>query len=167
MQIVGTAQRSSGGVIPINPRKPLSVCEVLASLPMYRGKLIEIRGRWLGTSIDGQTCPPLRTGDYVWESAISVEMPSSPLLKLEERPATWKLDQAAYDRAERALWTQGNQQHRGVIVTFVGRLDAREEGLQTLRRPEGNLQPNGYGAAGVYPAQLVIATVKDVVPESK
>ena len=64
----------------------------------------------------------------------------------------WKLDQRAYDQATRELW-----QKKTVSATFIGRLDARSEGLQTSRGVG-----NGYGQLGRFPAQLVIVTVKDV-----
>lgn len=151
-------------VVPINPVKPVTVCEVLGDLQKYRGKIIQIRGRWLGTSLDGHECKPLRTGDYGWESGIAIAEPDWPIL---ETPATWTLDRKALDRAEQEMRLQAIRYNKHVIVTFIGRLDAREEGLQTFRGGDGNLHGLGYGHLGVYPAQLVIATVRDIVPVPK
>jgi hypothetical protein len=152
---------------PINPKDVLTVCEVLTDLQKYRGKIIQIRGRWLGTSLDGRDCAPLRTGDYMWESGIAIAMPSWLILEKEGTPATWSLDQRAYDRAERELRLQATRYNRDIIVTFIGRLDAREEGLVTFRGGDEKLHGLGYGHLGVYPAQLVIVTVKDIVAVPK
>ena len=46
-----------------------------------------------------------------------------------------------------------------VIATFVGRLDTTDPPLQ-MRFPN---VPNGFGEQGVYPARLILWTVKDIV----
>src|ERR1041385_303409 len=138
-------------LVPINV-KPLTVCEILADLAKYRGNVIQVRDEWLGTSLYGRDCAPPQTGDYVWEPAIWLIEPGSLILEKEGTPASWKLDQRAYDQATRALW-----QKKTGSATVIGRLDARSEGLQTSRGVG-----NGYGQLGRFPAQLVIVTVKDV-----
>ena len=139
-------------MLPINT-KPLTVCDILADLQKYRGSIIQVRDEWLGTDLHGRNCAPPRTGDYVWEPAIWLLDPTSPILEKEGTPATWKVDQIAYDQAIRQL-----RRYRTVTATFIGRLDVRAEGLQTARGVG-----NGYGHLNRFPAQLVIATVRDVV----
>jgi hypothetical protein len=79
-------------VVPINV-KPLTVCEILADLAKYRGNVIQVRDEWLGTNLYGRDCAPPQTGDYVWEPAIWLIEPASPILEKEGTPASWKLDQ--------------------------------------------------------------------------
>ena len=147
----------------INPAQPLTVCEVLEDLQKYRGKIIQVRGRWNGPELEGRACAPLKTGEYVWPSGVVIELPSWA----REEPATWTLDQEAYNQAYRK-YLQAIEHTTEVLVTFTGRLDAREEGLQIIfRHPDGDVITNGYGSNNAYPAQLVIVTVKDVVPEPR
>ena len=54
-------------ITPINPTQPLTVCDVLKDLQEYRGKIVQIRGRWNGPILEGRACAPLKTGDYEWE----------------------------------------------------------------------------------------------------
>ena len=150
-------------ITPINPTQPLTVCDVLKDLQEYRGKIVQIRGRWNGPILEGRACAPLKTGDYEWPSGVAIQFPSSRTLEREE-PVAWALDQEAYNQIERER-LQALEHTTEILATFIGRLDAREEGLQILRRPDGDVITNGYGHLGVYPAQLVIATVKDLVHE--
>ncbi len=156
--------QSPSQVVPINLQKPLTVCEVLADLPKYRGSVIQVRDEWLGTNLYGRDCAPPRTGPYVWEPAIWLIEPTSPILEKQGTPVPWSLDQRAYDQAVRELRIRGNQ---AVIATFVGRLESRAEGLQTARGGGDNLVGNGYGHLARFPAQLVIATVKDVTEKKQ
>ena len=160
-QLIHIMQLSLANEIrPINPAQPLTVCEVLEDLQKYRGKIIQVRGRWNGPILEGRACAPLKTGEYVWPSGVAIELPS----RAREEPATWTLDQEAYNQAYRK-YLQAIEHTTEILVTFIGRLDAREEGLEIFRHPDGDVITNGYGHVGAYPAQLVIATVKDVVPE--
>jgi hypothetical protein len=53
---------------------PVPVCQVLANLANYRGKVVEIQGEWI---VDGLTadCTPLKTGNYSWLNAIFLDFP--------------------------------------------------------------------------------------------
>ena len=64
-------------ITPINPTQPATVCDVLDYLQRYRGKIIQIRGRWKGSILEGRACAPLKTGDYVWPSAVAIVFPSA------------------------------------------------------------------------------------------
>ena len=165
LQLNGLIQvRTTAQVVPINPDAPLTVCQILADLPRYQSKIVQVRGKWLGTSLDGHDCQPLRTGEYVWEMGIAIAEPDSPILELEGERVTWTLDRRAVDRAAQQMETQRNRYGRYVMGTFIGRLDTREEGLATYRTDDGKLHGLGFGHLNRYPARLVIATVKDIVP---
>jgi hypothetical protein len=73
------------------PDGPLSVCEVLADLEAYDGRIIEVRGEYFGNSLRGpgydfrtgelafpaRACPRLETGGHQWFGALMLEYPQT------------------------------------------------------------------------------------------
>jgi hypothetical protein len=89
--------------------------------------------------------------------------PSSPVLELEQRSATWTFDQETFVQAVQDV--ESKYSNRFVTATFVGRLDVREE-LRIHQNEKGNVVHGvGFGELGLFPAQLVLAAVLDVAPE--
>ena len=69
-------------------------------LPLAAG--VQIR-EWLGTNLYGRIAWHPERGIMFWEPAIWLLEPTSPILEKEGTPATWRLDQKAYDQAIREL----------------------------------------------------------------
>jgi hypothetical protein len=57
---------------------------------------------------------------------------------------------------------QCKARHAGpAFATFVGTWETRDR-LEVFQRSDGSTVANGFGALGLYPAQLLVTTVKDV-----
>jgi hypothetical protein len=105
----------------VQDTEPLTVCEVLQNLPLYSGKLIQIRGEWRGSALWDQCPKQIQTEDHEWPNAIYLICKES-LLKREE-PVDWSFGIYDYDQ----LWIQTLHYKLPVYATFEGRLDARAE----------------------------------------
>ena len=148
-------------IVPVNPGHPLTVCEVLEDLAAYRGKIIEVRGEWQGGYLIDR-CPPLRTGNHTWPNAILTVQPDDFMVRIQE-PVNWRMDADAYNRADRDFIRAARSKEESVVkATFIGRLDARES-LFLVTEGVPRPIPGGFGHLGVFPARLVINTVKDLV----
>jgi hypothetical protein len=151
--------------IPINPGKPIAVCEVLNNLASYRGKIIEVRGEWTGTV--GGTCNPIRTGAHTWFNAILVILPNSGFGEGTD-PRWQSMDSSLYEAALHGAHGEWNRlpartkARAKVMATIVGLLEARDPPLQMA--PSG--LPLGYGHLNAYPAQIIVYTVKDIALEA-
>jgi len=136
----------------MSPDKPLTVCQVLADLQKYRGKVIQIRDQWNGTDIYGRGCAAPKTGEFVWEPAIWLK---------------WSTDEDSRNAGSK-MKAAIAKKPRYVVATFVGRLEAGEEGLQTGQGGTPDIVVgNGYGRLARYPARLVVTRMKDVAAEKK
>jgi hypothetical protein len=144
-----------GNPVPSNPVKALDVCTVLKDSEQYRGKIISIRGRWDGPDILGDCATPGRAeknrfgAEYSDDRIFLTRVADDGW---DEEP-NWTEDpavQPAFDKYLR-LWSQGHN----IIATFVGR-------LETSLTEVGA----GYGHNGVYRAQMVLVTIKNVVSET-
>jgi hypothetical protein len=168
--LLGIKDISAEQIVPINPSSPLTVCQVLENREHYRGKFIEIRGRFFGNSLRGD-CPPINTATLTWDSAVDLALPSSLTLA---RPATWDVPYDWYEgivsNAARLLQPTSETGHTtapvaveepiypnyypAVSATILGRLETRDIEVNGARV--------GYGHLGFLPAQLIIVDVKDL-----
>jgi len=143
--------------------KPLDVCEVLQSLSRYRGRMITVRGEFVGNAIDGPACAVLKTGDHEWHKSILIDIPHESYGFIDP-PAEWKIDLKQWDsavkkwQALRKRWGSATP----IFATIVGRLDTRNELLGVPALPDTKLVPWGYGHLGMYPARLVLLEIKDI-----
>jgi len=143
---------------------PLSVCQALAQVEKYRGKMVSIRGVELSSrrhgsvlrDISGVTeCSEVTQRGRTWPAAISLE--SSNRGDVEDGPAPFEPDLRKLDDAERIM--QGRND-LVMVVTLRGLFRSRK-GIKIIRSPQGWYAGNGYAQSGQYPALLVIKTVME------
>ncbi len=130
--------------IPINPDKPLEVCQVLRNLQEYRGKVISVRGQWNGRNLEGDC--------KVFTNRIILNFPSRSSRSANK---DWRWDENAITEATKNYEVLNSAGHN-VVATFVGRLDALP--------PE--FTGRGFGHLGGDPAELLLIGIKDVVSET-
>ncbi|MBN9658996.1 MAG: hypothetical protein J0H49_12505 [Acidobacteria bacterium] len=140
---------------PSQSSKPLSVCEVLADLQSYRGKVISVRGQLLrgeeGSYLTSDKCArPLETNGYTWKNPI-------PLSLL---PGSADIAVSAQSR-ERLIQASANTD-KAVWVTYAGRLETRTS-FEMVHRGDGQVVPYGYGHLNACPAELIFTEIRDVV----
>lgn len=148
--------------------KPLTVCDVLAKLPSYRGQRIVVRGELVGedegSGLIGQGCQPLITDGYRWPS------PSPIALTYPGGPSDDTKPGAPSPRVERvdpdALRSAGAGAK--IYVTVVGRLETRAP-FPMVHLDGGKIRPYGYGHLAACPAQIVYEEIKDlkIVPTQR
>jgi hypothetical protein len=100
---------TSEKIVPINKGRPMTVCNALENRETYKGKFVEIRGRFYGDSI-GDKCKPLRTERFEWPSILEIAFPEVSIDELDP-PATWSMDHNWYNKMSGV---------DNVTVSFVG-----------------------------------------------
>jgi len=152
--------------------KALTVCEVFQDLQANSGRMIEVRGELLTGrrtfALRQKDCPTkLRTGDLEWPTAIDLAAAGSIQL---DSPAAFSLDEKAVAAMDKLLCflheSTASELGVGITATFVGELRTREV-YRAKSAPDGTPYGGGFGHLGVYPAQLVYRTVKDIVIRQK
>jgi hypothetical protein len=131
--------------------QPLSVCTVLGSPSLYRGKVLVVRGiYWLGLR---DTCGEIRLGGRAWASAL--DLVQSGYLPSGQAPVAFKTDLNSLDTLDRLTIAEGRAGRREEIwTTLLGELRAPER----YTRPDGSTV-GGYGHLAVFPAELIIKRV--------
>ncbi len=138
-----------------NP-EPISVCELLENVTRYRSKMVSIRGvYWYGLR---QSCPePFVTDGHRWPSAVNLVDSGSPLL--EPGVASFATDRQSWDQLDEVVLREARAGHReGIWVTVTGMIQAPASYL----REDGQVV-GGYGHLGVFPAELVVERVSDIL----
>jgi hypothetical protein len=142
----------------IDRAKPLTVCQVLQDLQKYRGKTIEVRGNWQGDILIDKCEMNLTTGDHQWPNALYLK---STVGTGGIFDVIRTIDRNAFDKA----WSELIHLQPGpVTATIVGELNAREK-MEVSLGPRNNHVPNGFGHMGVFPAQIQIKAIKDIIGE--
>ena len=125
----------------------MSVCDVSRDFPGFRDKGLTVRGvYYYGLR---QECPQKCKGG-LWPSFINLEGGTD---------ATW----AALAKAEREVETEAKRTGKRfeIWVTVVGRFQTRAK-----RSPLGPCDRKtwgpGYGHLGVFPAQIVVESIRDI-----
>lgn len=150
----------------------LTVCDILTSRLIYRGKIVTVRGELASSShgsyLRTDRCPkPLLTEGFVWPNSIHIAQPGSP--DVEDRTAkdpTPKMD------GESRLLLKKAQSTDRVRVTVTGRFETRLE-FVLVQWGDGTVHGYGYGHLNLAPAQLVrysigdVEIVKDAIPTEK
>lgn len=140
----------------------MSVCEVLPKLGSYRGKMVALRGRlYVGEEVfflKGVDCPrTFVTDGHKWPPAIDLTG-SDERIPSGERPIQFDTEEDAAKKLHEI--SQKARSGREVWVTVIGQLRVRKKYVPV--HTNYGILWNGYGHLGVYPAQLVIRTLKDV-----
>lgn len=135
---------------------PISVCELFLNLTSYRHKLVAVRGiYWYG--LRGPCQESFVTANHRWPKALN-------LTATQDSNATglalpFQTDHASWDELDRAIRRQAAAGRRAEIwVTVVGFVEAPERYVRTDGQVVG-----GFGHLGVFPAQLIVKHVADVV----
>jgi hypothetical protein len=153
----------------ISEERTVSVCDVLAHLDVYRGKMVEIRatlnrgyhGEFLQDAGHEASCREVSNPKNTWPPAVSITEYISGS-DVDDGPPAFVSDTEEIGNAldESRKITAADKSLR-VLATFNGELRARKD-IQILRAPEGWYYGSGYGQNGQYPALLVLKTVRDV-----
>jgi hypothetical protein len=53
--------------------EPLTVCQILRNLQLYRGTTVEVQGYWDGRSLEDECEMELKTGNRTWPNAILLD----------------------------------------------------------------------------------------------
>jgi hypothetical protein len=141
----------------------LSLCEFIADLQSYNGKVVIVRAEFHGGPeqfyLSGGKCKKrFVTDGYIWLDAIHLALPGS-----REAPATlpFQPDFVALsgflEQVKTA--TAKNGATRG-CVTVEGMLQTRDK-YQIVTAPDGTKKGWGFGQMGAFPAQLIPRNVKD------
>jgi hypothetical protein len=157
--------------IPLRARgqdKVVSVCQVLASLRDFDGKIIAIRGMLYftgeATILKDNCSTQVETNGYIWPSAISIVRSDELSVR---RAVPFRSDKSAERKLLAALDhpPQESGPPQRVIVTVKGLLDAPT--LAAAKRGNGRLAVRGTGSSFEYPAQLIYHTFAEIrrVPE--
>ena len=149
--------------------RPVTVCEMLTNLDLYRGKIIAVRailrggrhGEFLQDAYGDEPCEGVSKRGHAWPPAVAITQYTRGS-DVEDGPATFESDT---EEIRTALAEARDQVrvHSGlaIVATFTGELRARKD-IQIVRDPEGGYYGTGYGQGGQYPALLVLKTVRDV-----
>jgi hypothetical protein len=134
---------------------PLTVCQVLQDLDLYRGKTIAVRGNWDSIYLEDSCKMKLKTGDYTWLNALYVR----PTKRMNNTGVeVWTIDRNAYDKAiSESLRIPGP-----VTATIIGQLEAKEN-LEVFTEGGYPRIPLGFGPHAIFPAEIIITEIKDIV----
>ncbi len=146
------------------PSPTISVCEALAKIDRYRGRIVAMRGwlniNWrhgvvyLSEEEDETPCPKLPGPRAEWPGWVLVTWPTDDL---PDGPASFT---ASPGETWARLYYHAKKSDVGISVAAVieGELRSRP-GIQ-IKLIEGlGRQGNGYGRRGNFPAQLVIKRI--------
>ena len=147
-----------------------TVCDILATLERYRGRLVLIEG-WLGINWrhglryiseekdDGGGCRGLRGERQGWPARILLVWP-------EDGPADGPV---AFRAQPGEIWkrlyyhVKGSDVGITVRAVIEGELRSRP-GIKIVRTDGGWAEGNGYGRNGDFPAELVIKRIVKIEP---
>jgi hypothetical protein len=140
-----------------SPQRVVSVCDILANLESYRGKVVTVRGAYTYIGLRQDGCPaPFVTGDHRWPPILNLtdavyKWPGDP-------PLVFKTDYESWDRLERTALRAGKQGRSVEIwATITGQVRAQPGYLLPDKRVRG-----GYGPGATLPAELVVKRVVDI-----
>jgi hypothetical protein len=135
---------------------PLTVCQVLQDLDLYRGKIIAVRGDWHGISLEDSCKMKLKTGDYAWPNALYLR----PTRGMDRRTGVeiWTIDRNTHDKAISELLRFSGP----VTATIYGQLEAKEK-LEVYTEGISRRIPLGFGPNGEFPAEIIETEIKDIV----
>jgi hypothetical protein len=158
--LLGYSCLTTAQTAPVTNGTPLTVCKALESALQYDDKLVEVRGQWSGVAGgrlgEAHDCAPNVFFGQAWPSEIVLENPkyASNL----SAPITWiPIDPGAFyfsfkgARAELDRVLGGTKRKGGILVTVVGRFEARAA-----------INGAGYGEQGGWPARIIISSIKDI-----
>ena len=149
--------------------RPVTVCEVLTKVDVYRGKIITLRailrggrhGEFLQDANGDEPCEGVSKHGHAWPPAVAITQYTRGS-DVEDGPATFESDTEEI----RTALAEARDQVRGhsglaIVATFTGQLRARKD-IQIVRDSDRGYYGTGYGQGGQYPALLVLKAVRDV-----
>lgn len=140
----------------------LSVCDVMADLLHYDGKLIRIRGRVVGTGegswLKGFDCPGvMKTDGYVWDSLISLEYPG---YRQQLHRVDFEHDFGSDQRIEKTYRRLRRKLPDACLAfTYSGLFETRKEWHKMM---DGT--PRGFGHLSRAPSALIVKSADDITP---
>ncbi len=136
----------------------VSVCQVLADLSFYRGKVVRVRGVFTYDGLREDDCEKeFVTGGHKWPPILNLA--TTKYRGPEEPPFGFATDSQSWDDMERVAIETGKQGRPVEIwVTIIGQLRAQPEYVLPGNRVRG-----GYGHLGALPAEIVVKRVTDVL----
>jgi hypothetical protein len=138
--------------------EPIGVCELLKNITQYRDRIVAVRGiYWFG--LRNSCSQPFVTGEHTWPSALNLVESDSPPT---DATLSFRTNQKSWDALEAFVRQQARAGNRAEIwVTVVGKVRAPATYIRGKGRVVG-----GYGHLGVFPAELVVKDVSNVVLKS-
>ena len=141
----------------IDQSEPLTVCQVLQNLPFYAGRLLQIRGKWNGSNLEGECNVPLQLEDHRWPSKILLTHPSRLSKSEGDEPVNWELSSSLDDFFIESL----RKLKTPIFATIMGRLDV---GSHLTTNSKGQfLVLWGYGHLNYFPARMIIKEISNIV----
>lgn len=145
--------------------KVIDVCQLFHDLPRFDGQTVSLRGAYNkevhGAALTGEKCLGLEK--YVVpgsEPSLWLVVPGEAA-DVGARSPRYQIDRQGFRELERLARTD-LPDSINAKVTAVGQLTVFK-GFELKRMPDGGYAGNGFGPYGMYPAVLVIQTLKDVV----
>ncbi len=147
------------------PSKVYSVCEVLADLASFNGKMISVRGAVLGgqgTFLVGNCQSKLVVKGFTWPNLIWLTFPY-------KSSTPFNADLATYQHVMDAVKRMHPGKNDQIVLTYLGVLESDDLAKRTSLNRMGQPTGIGFGAQNMAPAQLVIKTVMDpqVIPSGR
>ena len=151
------------------PVPTLTVCEALANLEKYDGKMVQIRDRVYGTdegaSFVGESCPGIFVTDgKTWPSGIAWTMPTDAQFILH--PVNFSFDRVSSKKLHKK-WGKLRKRFadRCIAVAYTGMFESWSKEKARKTDPEGHVWWfDGFGHLNGAPAQLVLKSADDVAP---
>ena len=135
-----------------------SVCVVLQHASKLSGQLISVRGEWVENeewaAVSGNCTFTLRAGGVDWP--MSIELVNPKLGRANSAYRTSFQQAVSTIRGQREAGKKGT-----VLATFTGRLETKD--LRGITMGDGTVVQFGFGHGGVFPARLVLESVRDVI----
>lgn len=144
-----------------------TVCSALQDRDRLSGQLVVVRGVWVENdewaAVSGQSCNlRLNVGGVDWPVSIELVKSKRSATSAEVESSL----RSSFERATSAIRAQREAGKRGhVLATFSGRLETIE--LKGMRLADGTMVHFGFGHGGVFPARLIVHSVRDVVVQDR
>ncbi len=142
--------------------KPMTVCQLLKNLDRYRGKVVVVRGVWTYsrevTALYAEDCgKSIRYRGLQWPPAFDVVTPEAA--DPESGPVAFKADASSLTKLAAIYKEHPAKPTMKVEATVVGLLVVRNS--YVVSHPDRQDHGGGFGAFGLFPAQIVVKEFRD------
>jgi hypothetical protein len=137
---------------------PVSVCDLIRSLELYQDKMVTVRGVYY-FGLREESCQSTFVSDgRSWPSALDLVDSSFPADG--DSAVSFATDDESWNKLDEIVIREARQrQYLQIWVTVV----AQVRGPQRRLRTGQSRSIGGYGHLGMYPAQLVVKRIDNII----